>query len=72
VEQGFLDILFFDQEAILDRGLKIPHPEMIHRRFVLEPLKEIAPLLEYPDSNQTIEDLAKKIEKESYIEKMKV
>lgn len=37
-----IDILFFNDEIIDTPGLKIPHPQMQNRRFVLEPLTEIA------------------------------
>lgn len=38
-----IDILFFNGEIINHEGLKIPHPQMQNRRFVLVPLNEIAP-----------------------------
>jgi 2-amino-4-hydroxy-6-hydroxymethyldihydropteridine diphosphokinase len=37
-----LDILLYGQEVVDREGLKIPHPEMHRRRFVLEPLCELA------------------------------
>ncbi len=37
-----LDILFYGQAVIDEEGLTIPHPELHKRRFVLEPLCEIA------------------------------
>jgi 2-amino-4-hydroxy-6-hydroxymethyldihydropteridine diphosphokinase len=44
-----IDILLYDNERIEEDDLKIPHPEMMKRRFVLEPLAEIAPDLVLPD-----------------------
>ena len=38
-----IDILFFNDATIRQPGLLIPHPEIQNRRFVLEPLAEIAP-----------------------------
>ena len=38
-----LDILLYDSEKVDLRHLKIPHPEMTKRAFVLVPLLEIAP-----------------------------
>lgn len=38
-------------------GLVLPHPEMTDRRFVLEPLAEIAPSLRHPALGKTIRDL---------------
>ena len=38
-----IDILFFKDEIIKLKSLEIPHKEIANRRFVLEPLNEIAP-----------------------------
>ena len=43
-----IDILLYGNEAIKTPELEIPHPRMIHRRFVLVPLAEIAPSLRHP------------------------
>ena len=43
-----LDILYFNDEIIDEPGLMIPHPRLQLRRFVLEPLYEIAPNLLHP------------------------
>lgn len=44
-----LDILLFDNWEIHLKNLKIPHPGLVKRDFVLVPLLEIAPLLCLPD-----------------------
>ena len=49
-----IDILFFNNEIIDLPGLKIPHPQMQHRRFVLEPLAEIASGKIHPVFHKTI------------------
>jgi 2-amino-4-hydroxy-6-hydroxymethyldihydropteridine diphosphokinase len=43
-----IDILLFSDHVVEERGLKIPHPAMHQRRFVLEPLAEIAPEALHP------------------------
>lgn len=49
-----IDILFFDNLVIDDNGLTVPHPLMAYRRFVLEPLAGIAPLLVHPVTGKTV------------------
>ncbi|MCX8033155.1 MAG: 2-amino-4-hydroxy-6-hydroxymethyldihydropteridine diphosphokinase [Thermoleophilia bacterium] len=48
-----LDILWYDGFSSDDAGLTIPHPRMEERRFVLEPLAELAPDLVLP-SGKTV------------------
>ena len=43
-----IDILFYDAEIVNSPDLTIPHPEIPNRRFVLEPLAEIAAGLVHP------------------------
>ena len=52
-----IDILFYDQLVIEKPGLSIPHPRIADRRFVLEPLNEIAPEFEHPVLRKTIHQL---------------
>ena len=52
-----LDILLFGNSIVDDPGLTIPHPAMHERRFVLEPLAEIAPDALHPVLKQTIREL---------------
>jgi len=49
-----IDILFYDQLIYNDPGLIIPHPRLHERRFVLEPLNEIASLYMHPGMNKRI------------------
>ena len=43
-----LDILLYNAEIIRSSRLTVPHPEMVNRAFVLEPLHAIAPNLSVP------------------------
>jgi 2-amino-4-hydroxy-6-hydroxymethyldihydropteridine diphosphokinase len=43
-----LDLLLYGDEVIDEDGLKIPHPRLHERRFVLEPLADLAPQLVVP------------------------
>jgi len=44
-----LDLLLFNQETIEHPRLRVPHPEIRNRDFVLQPLLDIAPQLTLPD-----------------------
>src|SRR5256712_1659518 len=52
-----LDILLCDQEIVDKRSLKVPHPEMHKRRFVLLPLAELAPHVVHPQLGQSVSSL---------------
>ena len=53
-----LDMLLYDELAMDEEGLVVPHPRMHERLFVLAPLREIAPALVHPVLGMTIEELA--------------
>jgi 2-amino-4-hydroxy-6-hydroxymethyldihydropteridine diphosphokinase len=52
-----IDILLFGDSIIETPDLTIPHPAMHERRFVLEPLTEIAPDVCHPQLKQTMRQL---------------
>jgi 2-amino-4-hydroxy-6-hydroxymethyldihydropteridine diphosphokinase len=43
-----LDLLLYGDRVIDEPGLRVPHPRLSERRFVLEPLAELDPALEVP------------------------
>ena len=52
-----LDILLFGNEVVNTADLKIPHPAMEKRRFVLQPLVEIAPETRHPVLGKSMREL---------------
>ena len=52
-----LDILFYNNEIIDKRNLKVPHPRLPSRRFVLVPLSELAPQFVHPALNATVSEM---------------
>lgn len=52
-----LDILFYGPLVLKKKTLKVPHPEIQNRRFVLLPLSELAPQFIHPILQVTVSDL---------------
>ena len=52
-----LDLILFGDAVMDEPGLTVPHPRFRERRFVLEPLAEIAPELRDPVTGKTVADL---------------
>jgi 2-amino-4-hydroxy-6-hydroxymethyldihydropteridine diphosphokinase len=52
-----IDILLYGRSAIESADLMVPHLRMTERRFVLEPLAELAPELRHPVNHLTIREL---------------
>ncbi|WP_422106046.1 2-amino-4-hydroxy-6-hydroxymethyldihydropteridine diphosphokinase [Winogradskyella sp.] len=67
-----LDILFYDDEVFSDKHLVIPHPKLHQRRFVLQPLQDIAKDLKHPILNQLVHDLLQACDDDSEIEPIKI
>ena len=49
-----IDVLLFEDEIIFYENLKVPHPSMLDRKFVMVPLTEIAPNIKHPVAKKTI------------------
>ncbi|MDX1984929.1 MAG: 2-amino-4-hydroxy-6-hydroxymethyldihydropteridine diphosphokinase [Bryobacteraceae bacterium] len=52
-----IDILFYGSAVIRAPELVVPHPRMEERRFVLDPLAEIAPDLRHPITKKTVREM---------------
>jgi 2-amino-4-hydroxy-6-hydroxymethyldihydropteridine diphosphokinase len=53
-----LDLILYGNQVVDEPGLVVPHPRFRQRRFVLEPLAEVAPDLIDPLTGQTVQALA--------------
>ena len=56
-----IDILLFGDVVMNDGTLAIPHAEMVNRKFVLQPLAEIAPETVHPAVHKTSQSLARRV-----------
>ena len=66
-----LDILLYGASVVQAPELEIPHPRLIHRRFMLVPLAEIAPALRHPVENKTVDELLAETEDLSVVNRCK-
>ncbi len=60
-----LDIIFYDKKIINFVDLIIPHPDVQNRRFVLEPLSEIAPHYVHPMFHKKVIELLNELKEAS-------
>ncbi|MFV1951628.1 MAG: 2-amino-4-hydroxy-6-hydroxymethyldihydropteridine diphosphokinase [Nitrospinota bacterium] len=66
-----IDLLLYDNQVINDTDLKVPHPEIKKRRFVLAPLSEIAPDLIHPVIGLSIKALLDSVGDAQRVEMLK-
>lgn len=67
-----LDILFFENEILEEKTLVIPHPQLQNRKFVLQPLLDIAKDFEHPILNKSVEELLIECNDNSNIEPVNI
>lgn len=65
-----IDLLLYGDEVVREEWLQIPHPRMAERRFVLEPLAEIAPEVRHPVLGRTIAELLAEASDRSEVRKI--
>lgn len=65
-----IDILLFDDEVVTKNELTIPHPAMAERRFVLEPLAEIAPEVRHPVTEKTVREMLRELPEGQAVRKL--
>jgi 2-amino-4-hydroxy-6-hydroxymethyldihydropteridine diphosphokinase len=56
-----IDILLYGESIVQSSALQIPHPRMPDRRFVLEPLTELAPDVRHPVTKKTIREMLTRV-----------
>jgi 2-amino-4-hydroxy-6-hydroxymethyldihydropteridine diphosphokinase len=65
-----IDVVLFGDRVVDEPGLKIPHPTMHQRRFVLEPLVEIAPEAPHPGLRKTARELLAALDSEQRVRRL--
>jgi 2-amino-4-hydroxy-6-hydroxymethyldihydropteridine diphosphokinase len=66
-----IDILLYENAAVRSQALTIPHPAMSERRFVLIPLREIAPQIRHPLTERSVSDMLHATRDASLVVRMK-
>jgi len=57
-----IDILFYNNQIVERRKLKIPHPRLAERAFVLVPLADLAPQLRHPVSHKSVSEMLSQVD----------
>lgn len=65
-----LDLLYFGSEECASRSLQLPHPRMTERKFVLQPLCDIAPNLRLPGQTKNVGELLAELGEQSKITRL--
>jgi 2-amino-4-hydroxy-6-hydroxymethyldihydropteridine diphosphokinase len=60
-----IDILLYGESVIDSKDLVVPHPRMTERRFVLQPLADLAPDLRHPVLRRSIRELLTEVSRQA-------
>lgn len=67
-----LDLLLYGSSTVDEPGLTVPHPRMAERRFVLEPLVEIAPDVRHPVIGSSLAEVLASLPPAEAVERLDV
>jgi 2-amino-4-hydroxy-6-hydroxymethyldihydropteridine diphosphokinase len=67
-----IDIIFFEDNIIETKTLKVPHPEMHNRKFVLQPLSDIIPNFKHPKLGKEVSVLLEECEDQSDLDPINI
>lgn len=67
-----LDILLYGDEVLKHKNLQIPHPKLQDRKFVLQPLNDIAAKVVHPILKQNVAELLENCSDESLVEPINI
>lgn len=67
-----IDMLLYDHLVLTEESLKLPHPEMLGRGFVLIPLSEIDPDLRHPLWDAPVRELSRRLADTSDVERIDI
>ena len=65
-----LDLLLYGDRAINEKDLIVPHPRLAERRFVLQPLCEIAPDLLHPLTGKSMREILASLKSDEVVVKL--
>jgi len=65
-----LDLLLYGSMIVKEEGLIVPHPRMAERRFVLQPLNDLAPGLMHPALGRTVANLLETLRSDESVVKL--